>query len=567
MSFRLPRLDKSIWLMLVLMLILAFMTLAPLSLIIVGSFRSSVPGQPGFWTLAGYREAYTDPSIMKALWNTMWISVVRTAITMVLAVFFCWIIIRTDTPWKGLIEFFLWINFFLPTLPMTMGWILLLDPDYGILNQAIRTILPFIGDKGPLDIYTFAGIIWAHIGHSTAVRVLMFAPAFRNMDAALEDSSRMSGASNMTTLWRITFPLLIPSILGATVLGFVRGIEAFEIELLLGIPAGIYVYATKVYDLLRWEPPQYPPAMALSAVFMAIIFLIVLVNNRIIGRRQYVTVSGRGFAVRPIQLGKLKWATFALLVSYIVIFLLLPFSLLVTGTFMKVSGLFNVPEPFSTYHWRIVLSDPLFFTSIKNGLIMAGVAAIVGMLFYSIISYIVVRTRFKGRGVVDFLTWLPWAVPGILLAVGMLWLFLGTKVLVPLYGTIYILILAMIIKELPMGCRVMNGVMVQLGKELEESARTMGASWFHTFRRIIMPLLAPAFVATAVMIFLAAIRDIQLVVLLYSHKSRVISVLMLEYYIGLSPEKGMVVGLVIVAMVIVVAVTARMFGMRMGTRG
>ena len=551
--------------MLLLVAVLAFMTVYPLGMILFGSFRSSAPGDPGVWTLDGYREAFSDPTIIKAFWTTLIIGVLRTAITMVTAVFICWIVIRTDTPFKDGFEFLFWIGFFLPSLPMTMGWILLLDPDYGFLNKMWMS-LPFI-DKPLMNIYSYAGIIWAHIGISTSIRVIMFAPAFRNMDASLEESARMSGESNIGALVKITFPLLIPAIMGATLLGFIRSMEAFEVELLLGMPAKIFVFATKVYDLLRWEPPKYPPAMALSMVFMVTIFLLVFLNRWIVGNRQYVTVSGRGFLQRPIMLGKWKWATFTFCALYLAIFTFLPMTFLVIGTFMKISGLFNVPEPWSMRHWTAVLSDPLLLPSLKNSMILGLGTAVVGSIFFSIISYVSVRTKLRGKNVVEFMSWLPWAVPGILLALGLLWIFLGG--ILPMkfiYGTIYILIIAQIITEIPTGTRIFSGTMIQLGKELEESSRVLGASWVRTFRSIVMPILAPTFIAVGVVSFLASLRSIQTVVLLYSGKSRVLSILMLEHYIGLSPEKGMVIGVMITFIVVVVALVARSLGLKVGMK-
>ena len=548
-----------------LLVIVGFFTVYPLGMIVYGSFRSAAPGLPGHFTLNGYIEGFSDPTVIQALWNTFSLAIVRTILSTVLAIFFCWIIVRTDTPFKGLLEVLMWINFFIPSLPMAMGWILLMDPSYGLFNQWLMK-LPFI-DNPVFNIYSFWGIVWVHLPFSVSVRVLMFAPAFRNMDAALEESARMSGASNIGTLVRITFPLLLPAIMGTTMLGFIRSLESFEIELLLGMPARFFVFSTKVYDLLRWEPPQYPPAMALSSVFLLVVVGLVFLNRWVIQRRQYTTVSGKGYRVSPIRLGKWRYATLAFVILYAIIFLFLPFAILIIGTFMKVSGMFNLPDPYTFEHWKVVLQDPVFIRSSINSLIVCVSAALGGMTFFSVLSYINIRTKLPGRGLLDFMSWLPWAVPGLLLAVGLLWVFLGgVPFLKALYGTLFILIIAMIVNQLPMGVRVMDGTMVQINKELEESARMSGANWLYTFRRIMMPLLMPTYVSTSVIIFLAAIRDIAIVVLLYSPKSRVLSILMLEQYIGMSPEKGMVVGLIITIICIAVAVIARILGMGIRSR-
>lgn len=561
--FILRKADSSFFIMTILLGLVAFLTVVPLGMIVYGSFRSSAPGVPGLFTFAGYQIAFTDPTIGKALWATLGLGLARTFISTVLALFFCWALVRTDMPWKGVFEFFFWLNFFLPILPMTMGWILLLDNSYGLLNIWIMKLFPFI-TTAPFNIHSYGGIIWAHLAFSTSVRVLMFAPAFRNMDPALEEAGRVSGLGNVRTLMRVTFPLLIPAIVGSTLLGFIRSLESFEVELLLGMPAKIFVYSTKVYDLLRWEPPQYPAAMALSMVFMVFVFAVVFLNRWLITRRQYTTVTGKAFRVAPIRLGRLRWVLLGVCVLYLIVFTLTPLAVLVLGTFMKVSGMFHVPDPYTLGHWTGVLGDPLFLRSLINSLLMAGGAALFGTFLYCMISYVSIRTKMAGRGALDFMTWLPWAVPGILLSVGLLWVVLGTfRVFVPLYGTLYLLILAMVINQMPQGARIMDGTMVQIGRELEEGARVSGASWFYTFRRVLAPLLTPTFLATAITIFLTALRDISLVVLLYSSKWRVLSVLMLEHYIGQSAEKGMVVGLVITVLCIVAALLAKGLGMKL----
>lgn len=555
--------DLSILMMALMLSVVAFLTIYPLGMIVYGSFRSSAPGVPGFFTLSGYQIAFTDPTIGKALLTTFWLGLVRTLISTVFAIFFCWVLVRTDMPFKGILEFFFWVNFFLPILPMTMGWILLLDDSYGLINLGIMNLLPFI-TTAPFNIYSYGGIIWAHMAFSVSVRVLILAPAFRNMDPALEEAGRVSGFSNLGTLFRITLPLLIPSIVGSTFLGFIKSLESFEVELLLGMPSKIFVYSTKVYDMLRWEPPQYPPAMALSMVFMAFVIVLVFLNRWLITRRQYTTVSGKGFRVAPVRVGSWRWVLLGICVLYLVVFTLTPMALLILGTFMKVSGMFSLPDPYTLVHWKDVLFDPLFFRSLINSLLLGGIAAVIGAYFYSLISYLSLRTRMRGRRTLDFMTWLPWAVPGLLLSVGLLWVVLGSfGILVSLYGTLHILIIAMIINQMPVGVRIMDGTMIQISRELEESARVSGASWLYTFRRVLMPLLSPTFMAVAIIIFLTAIREISLVVLLYSPKWRVLSVLMLEHWIGMSTEKGMVVGLVITALSLLVAIVAKCLGMKL----
>lgn len=560
------KLNLSTVFMVFMLILVGLLAVYPLGMVFFGSFSTAGPGKPGTISLQAFREVFTDPTIAGAFWTTLWLGVVRTAITLGLGIFICWVIVRTDTPFRTGLEYLFWINFFLPLLPMTLGWILLLDPSYGLINQLLMK-LPFI-HRPLFDIYSYGGIIWTHIGFSTSLKVLMFAPAFRNIDSSYEESALMCGAGRFGTLARITLPMLLPAILGTALILFVRSLESFEIEFLLGVPAKIFVYTTKVHDMTKWEPPDYAGAAALSTVFMVVVFVVVFISRRIIGRRQYTTVSGRGYTGRPMPLGWWKYFTLGVCFMYLAIFLFLPFVFLVVGTFMKFQGMFFLPEPYTLKNWTEILTDPAFVASFKNSLLLGFGVALLGICLYTSMSYIVTRTALKGRQALDFMSWLPWAVPGMLLGLGILWAVLaGIPFLVPLYGSLALLTIAIIIKDMPLGVRMMNGTMVQISKELEESSRMAGATWLQTFRRILTPLLSPAILGIGIIIFLSALRDISTIILIYSNKSKVLSILMLEAATGGNRGKAAVVGLIITAIVLVVALIGRKFGLSLGPKG
>ena len=250
--------------MVILIVVVAFLVLTPLFLMILNSFQTARPGQPIVWGMEGWVKAFSTPGIVKAMTNTFTLAITRQTIALFIGAFFAWLIARTDIPMKGMLEFFFWLSFFLPALPETMGWILLLDPKYGLLNQGLMN-LGIVGQ--PLfNIYSFWGIVWAHMGGTVSVKVMLLAPAFRNLDAAFEEASKISGASGRHTFFHIVIPVMMPAILVTTILGIIRSLEAFEIELLLGTPIGLQVYSTKIHELVTWEPPQFAPAMALSTV-------------------------------------------------------------------------------------------------------------------------------------------------------------------------------------------------------------------------------------------------------------------------------------------------------------
>ncbi|HWX77122.1 MAG TPA: iron ABC transporter permease, partial [Candidatus Acidoferrales bacterium] len=487
-----------------LILVVGFLVLTPLFLMVLNSFQIARPGAPIVWGLEGWVKAFTTPGITKAMYNTLTLAVTRQAIALLIGSFFAWLIARTDIPWKGTLEFLFWLSFFLPALPETMGWILLLDPKYGLLNQGLHSL--GIGHS-VFNIYSFWGIVWAHMGGTVAVKVMLLTPAFRNLDAALEESSRISGASGRHTFFHIIVPVMMPAILVTTILGMIRSLEAFEIELLLGTPIGLQVYSTKIHELVTWEPPQYAPAMALSTVSLGFLLLMVALQRSYISNRSYATVTGRGFSIRRTYLGKWRTPAFLLVLLFALVVTVLPTILLVAGTFMKLFGFFNIPDPWTLDNWRATASDPVLLRSMWNTLAIGLGSGLVGIFFYSLIAYVIVKTRYRGRGLLDFLSWLPWSIPGILLGIALLWTFLQTKIFLPIYGTIYLLMIAMIIKSMPIGTQLIKSVLLQLGNELEEASKVCGGNWFDTFRRVILPLTTPALITVGLISFISAARD------------------------------------------------------------
>ena len=551
------------WPMIALLVLVAFLVLTPLFLMILNSFQTARPGQPIVWGLDGWVKAFSTPGIVKAMTNTFTLAITRQAIALLIGAFFAWLIARTDIPMKGTLEFFFWLSFFLPSLPETMGWILLLDPKYGLLNQALMGI----GFSQPLfNIYSFWGIVWAHMGGSVSIKVMLLAPAFRNLDAAFEEASKISGASGWHTFFHIVIPVMMPAILVTTILGVIRALEAFEIELLLGTPIGFQVYSTKIHELVTWEPPQFAPAMALSTVFLGVLLLMVALQRRYISQRNYETVTGRGFSVRPSPLGRWRYPAFALVLFFAVIVTIVPTVLLLIGTFMKLFGFFNIAEPWTLDNWRATLDDSVLLRSLWNTVLIGVGSGLIGVLFFALIAYMIVKTKHAGRWLLDFLSWLPWSIPGILLGMALLWTFLQTKIFLPIYGTIYLLMIAMVIKSMPFGTQVIKSVLIQLGSDLEEASKVCGGTWFQTFRRVILPLTMPALITVGLIGFISAARDISTVVLLGSGSSRTLSLLMLDFAAGAEFEKATVVAVMIVGLVVGAALIARTLGGKLGVR-
>src|SRR5262249_9858980 len=318
------------------------------------------------------------------------------------------------------------------------------------------------------------------------------------MDAALEESSRVSGASAVGTLIRIIIPVMMPAILVATILGLIRSLEAFEIELVLGVPVGIQVFSTKILDLVIAEPSEYPPAMALSSTFLVVLLVLLCFQRVVVGRKEFTTVTGRGFNLRRTALGRWKNFVFVLVFLLALIVTVVPTIFLALGTFMRLFGFFDISDAWTLNNWRQVLHDPVIMRSLWNTLVVALGSAMVGV--YSLIAYVIVKTSFTFRGVLDFLSCIPWSIPGLLLGIALPSPFLGCRLLILRYGSVYMWIIAIIIKNMPKGTQVIKCFMLTLGREWEGACIVWGASWFSSYRRILVRLLFPALVTVGLLV-------------------------------------------------------------------
>jgi iron(III) transport system permease protein len=539
--------------------IVGFLVITPLFLLILSSFDVTEPGQKTTYGLSAWESAFATKGIVKAVYNTFALAIARSLIATVIAIFIAWLLARTDIPLPGCFELCFWLSYFLPALPIALGWILLLDPQFGLVNQFLLK-LPFI-DEGPFNIYSFWGIVWVHLTATTiAIKVMLLTPAFRNLDASLEESSRVAGAGSLRTLVRIIIPVMMPTILVVTILGLIRSLEAFEIELILGAPIGLEVFSTKIYASIVNQPPNFASAAALGAFFLLALLFLVALQQVFLKGKVYTTVTGRGFSARPLALGPWRYPAFFFVLLVVLIVTVVPTAFVFLGTFMKLFGYFHIKEPWTLENWKVVLEDPRLWNSFENTLILGACSGVIGMLFCSFIAYIVVKTRFWGREPLDFLSWLPYAIPGILLGLTLIWFFLLVHQIVPIYGTMAALVIAMVISRLPLGVQVIKSFLLQLADELEESSRVCGGSWFYTYRRILMPLLAPCLLIVALLMFLSAARDIATVALLATGKTRTLSLLMLDYAAGGELERATVVASMICILVVAAALLARWLG-------
>jgi iron(III) transport system permease protein len=535
----------------------------PLLFLLSGSFNLAPPGKGTIYGLDNWVRAFSDAGTINALWMSFLLSLVRLIPAMILSVLIAWLIARTDMPGGKTIEAFCWFAYFIPDFPLVLAWILLLDPHFGFLNS-VATKLPGVS-SAPFDPYSFWGIVWVHTSTGGIwFKVMLLVPIFRRLSAALEEAGRISGASSPIVLWRITLPVLAPMILAVSVLSFIRGLQSFNTELLLGTPAGIYVYSTRIYDYLQREPKAYGEATALGSVFLFVLAVLLVFYWRYLrGKRKFAVITGQGYSTLRVKLGKWRYAALGGCLLYIFIVMLLPLAFLVIGSFMRRYGFFQIAAPFTLAHWQNLFADPIFLVSLKNSLIIATVTAVGGILLYSSAAYLLVSRRAVAAPVLESLCWIPHVLPGILLGLGALWLFLATPLRTVLYGTVWGIAFALILGDSPVTTQAFKAGLLQLGSDLEEAARVSGASWLSTYWRILLPLLAPIAAAVGLMNFGSALTSISTPVLLYSHHSRPLAILLLEYSFTGELERGAALGLFITVIIGALMLVGRRLGLQL----
>lgn len=531
-----------------LVVVLAFLSVYPLSMLLYGSLHSTPPGMAGTFNLDGYRDVITLQSAVTLL-NTVGISLAKTIPSVILAVLLAWILARTDTPFRGALEVLITLPFFIPPILTAMAWGMLGNPQVGLLNQLYQWVTG--SETAPINVYSYGGVVWHMMQYSVPFLFLLIVDAFRAMDPSLEEAATMCGASRLRTFRTVTLQLMLPALTGAAILSFIRGIENFESPLFFGSPAGIRVITTDIYDSINQRsPPQYQYATAISFVIMALLFLIVLLQRRMLRGRSFQTITGKGYSPSVMKLGAWRWATFAFCVLFFVVTVVLPVGQLVIGSFFKFFGFYQW-DMLTLEHYKAVFGSSEFWRGFSNTMFLGLVGATLTMLLGATVAYVSVRTKWRGRLLIDSMAWLPWMMPGIVLGVGFLWGFALLPHAIPIYGTIWALLLAYISLGTPLSVRAMSSAYAQLSFDLEECSRVHGASWLQTMRRIVLALAWPSFAVGWVLVFFGIMRELSASVLLYSVGSEVLSVVLLKLWANGNAEQVSVIGLIMMVLVIV----------------
>lgn len=563
--FGLP--DKGTYIVLALILSLGMFLISPVLVILTLSFNTS----PNFfigareWGLGNWTTAFQTPGLWTALFNTVWLWVLSATVAFPIAVTIAWFLARTKIPHSHALEFLFWISYVTPG--GLVAWIMLFDPNIGLANVGLEA-LPFISN-GPFNIFSIEGIIFVNIiGSGISLKVMLLTPAFRNMDSAMEEAARVGGASNVRTLMRVTVPMMISPIALIFALQLMRMFNSFENELILGLPIGFYVYSTMIYDQVRLhEPPLYGNATALAGITLLLVALIIPLQRWILQRRRYTTITGN-FKPGLISLGPWAWIAFGGIVFYHSFTTFLPLLVMLGGSFMTRTGYFILDPIWTMDHWKFVFDNAVFYTALRTTLILSFTTAIVSPILFAVIAYILVRTKWRFRFGLDSTIWVSAAIPGMLSSLGLLLVFLWTPGLDIIYGTIWALLIVIVLQGNTTGVNITKGTLVQVGFDMEEAARISGAGWAKTFFKIWIPLLFPTLALLALFNFTIAAGTTASIILLASRETITASILVLEWLMpgARLREEAAVVQIILGSITLIAAFVARRYGITLGVR-
>lgn len=489
----------------------------------------SVNGVGSSLTLHWFAEFAADSYVRDSILSTIELIAGGLVLALIGGTTLAFLRTRTDMPLPGLATFAAVFPLLIPPFMLVIGWIMLTSPRIGFLNQAIRAVFGLSANAQGINIYTIWGMIWTLGLYLTPYVYLLVSAGFRALDPSLEDAARTSGAPWRTVLRVITLPMLKPVLLAAVLLALVLGTSEFIIPTTLGESGGISVLSTAIWSEMNTFPSQPQLASAQGTLLVVVGVVCLFIQRRLVARGGFGSVTGKGFRPSRINLGRWRWVALIAVIGYLLVASVLPLAAIILTSLLRfwTTSLSAHDLTLSNYSY-VLFHYPQVWTSVRNSLFLAIVGATVGILLSLILTWIVHRSASRLRYVVSYATILPLGVPGVVLAVGMLTAWISIPV--GLYGTIWLMLLAYITGYLPIGMQATTGAFHQVARELEESARVAGASWGQAMRIVIGPLIRPALVGGWLLLYVLMLRDISLSVLLYTPKTIVLSVGLLDIF-------------------------------------
>lgn len=552
--------DPSRVMMVIVSLVVGYLVVIPLVSLIYTSFKDPT----GALTLTNYVNAFGEGKLYSLMLTSFIYALGSASVATVVAAGVAWLVERTNVAGKHLFFALALGPLVIPGMLNTVAWIFLLSPKIGLLNVIATNWLGFTAP--PFNIYSLGGMIWTEGIHISPLAFMLISANLRSLDPSLEEAARMSGASPWQAFFRITFRLSLPAFLSGFLLMFIRGFESFEVPAVIGLPAEVHVFMSRIYLALHSYPPDYGYATTLSMVILVITGLGVYWYNRYTAASsRFATVTGKGYRPSVLDLGKWRYPAAIILGIFFLLVVGLPLFILAWASIIPY---FTVPSAemlskLTLENYQFIINYPLMSTAVKNSIILSLSAATITMLLTAVIAWLVVRSKARGKWLLDGLASAPLAFPGMVLAVALLTLYLALPL--PLYGTLGILIIAYVTKYTPYGMRYVSASMIQIHNELEEAAQVAGSSWIAMFWRILLPLLRPGLLAGWIYIITVSIRELSASVLLYSSGSEVLPVLLFDMWNGGFSNEVSALGIMMITGILALSYGAQKVSARYGT--
>ena len=557
------RFEAQTWVLVVVSLVTAYLVLPPLySVIQTSLFTTKLTGELDEFTLSYYRDMFRELQVLGPFLNTVYFSVGSALLATLLGGLVAWIVTRTDSPLRGLGYFTAFASFGTPFILYTIGWLLILGKA-GPVNSWLRV---FFDHSGPVvNVYSMWGMVFVEALLWSPFVFLLLAASFRSMDPSLEEASAVCGARVWQTLRRISLRLMLPAFFSVLLLIFIRAFESFEIPALVGLPGDIRVLTTSILLDAQRMPPTYGRAGAFAVLLMLVVACTLYFYFRMTREAsRFHTITGKGYRPALIQLGGWRYVTAAGLLLYSFVLLVLPFLIVLWASLLPfyIQPSFEAVSKFTLKNYVTAIHFPKITDSIKNSVLLGLGSATAVMVLTTLASWILVRTKLRGRWLLDLLTTLPLLFPGIVMGLAIMRFYL--LVPIPIYGTLWILLIAFVTRYIPYGIRYTHSGLLQLHRELEEAAYASGASWLNAMRRITMPLLTPSFLGGWVFIFLLSAKELSMTILLVSPQTPVVSVAIYELWENGQVGELAAFGVIWTAILVSIAVAYYLFARRYG---
>jgi iron(III) transport system permease protein len=485
-----------------------WLVFVPLAALIFNAFTEDTGFGPGAFSLDNFVEAYAGWHILRLFGNSLVFAAATALTTFIMGGLVAWVVERTDAPGASLFHTLSLLSFAIPGLLMAMAWIFVLSPNIGWANTALTSLFGL--SAPPLNIYSMAGMTWALASHYFPLAYLALAPALRVLDVRMEEAALIAGGNARQVLRRVTLPLLRPAILSALLLLFVMGMASYEVPRLIGRPARIDVFTTDIQGAIISTPPAFGVASALSLALLAICVVAVACYRRATRNADaFATITGKGYKPTRMKLGRWRWPVALGLAALFAVALGLPLLTLIWQSFFRnlARPFVRATAPFTLANYEFILSYPIFLAAVRTSVVLAAMAATIVALLTLVMAWIAQRALPRYAFILDALAFAPIAIPGVIVGAGILVAYLMLPIL-PIYNTIWILLVAYVTLYLPYGMRFASSGLTQIHRELEEAAEVAGAGLGQTFRRIVLPLLAPVLLAGWIYVFVLAVREL-----------------------------------------------------------